>query len=361
MQRPTSTVTPAVVAVLLLMVAGCQKQDDAPAPPRAALVVEADPQNYPLVAAGSGTIGARNTASVGFLVGGRMASRAVGVGEVVKIGDLIANLDTTDLQNQLDAAKAAVSAAQASVDQAAPKEAAMKKLLEQAVVTQDAYNQALQALQSAQANLASAQANERLAESQLGYAALKAPVAGSVTQTGADPGQVVSAGQMIVDIAQTANLDAVFSVSARVAGAAKIGIPVEVSLQQDPSVTTVGVVRQISPSADPTTGTYTIRVGLTNPPAAFRLGALVNGRAQGQDEVLTKLPATALLTSGDSPQVWVVGADGTVHTRPVEVSRYDSDAIFIQSGLDKGDLVVIAGVNSLVDGQKVTPEKVGAR
>jgi RND family efflux transporter MFP subunit len=358
--RPTAF-SAAAVAAFLLAVAGCQKQDETPAPPRTALVVEADPQNYPLVAAGSGTIDARNTTSVGFLVGGRMASRAVGVGDVLKIGDLIANLDTTDLQNQLDAAKAAVSAAQASVDQAAPKEAAMKKLLEQAVITQDAYNQALQALQSAQANLATAQANERLAESQLGYAALKAPVAGSVTQTGADPGQVVAAGQTIVDIAQTANLDAVFSVAARVAGAAKIGIPVEVSLQQDPSVKTVGVVRQISPSADATTGTYTIRVGLTDPPAAFRLGALVNGRAQGQDEVLTKLPATALLTSGDSPAVWVVGADGTVHTKPVKVARYDSDAIFIESGLDKGDLVVIAGVNSLVDGQKVTPEKVAAR
>ena len=361
MPRPMSVAAPVAVILLSLAVAGCQKKDETPAPPRTALVVEADPQAYPLVANGSGTIDARNTASVGFLVGGRMSSRAVGVGDVVKVDDLIANLDTTDLQNQLDAAKAAVAAAQATLDQAVPKEAAMKKLLAEGVTTQDTYNQALQALQSAQANLASAQANQRLAESQLGYATLKAPVAGAVTQTGADPGQVVSAGQMIVDIAQTADLDAVFSVAARVATAAKIGIPVDVSLQQDPTIKTVGAVRQISPSADATTGTYTIRVGLTNPPAQFRLGVLVNGRAEVAGGVYVKVPATALLTTGDTPAVWVVGSDETVSKKPVKVSSYESDAVLIESGVEKGDLVVIAGVNSLVDGQKVTPQKVASQ
>ncbi len=361
MPTPMRTVAPAVMVLLSLAVAGCQKKEETPAPPRTALVVVADPQDYPLVADGSGTIDARNTTSVGFLVGGRMASRSVGVGDVVKLDDLIASLDTADLQDQLDAAKAAVAAAQASLDQAAPKEAAMKKLLEEGVTTRDSYNQALQALQTAQANLTSAQANERLAQSQLGYATLKAPVAGAITQTGADPGQVISAGQMIVDIAQTADLDAVFSVSARVATAAKVGIPVDVTLQQDPSVKAVGAVRQISPGADPTTGTYTVRVGLTNPPAQFRLGALVNGHVEVAGGVLTKLPATALLTTGTSPEVWIVSADKTVHAKPVKVSRYDSDAVFIESGLDKGDLVVIAGVNSLLDGQKVTPETVASR
>jgi RND family efflux transporter MFP subunit len=323
--------------------------------------VEADPRAYPIVIDGSGTIDAQNTSSVGFLVGGRMSSRAVGVGDAVKVGDLIANLDTTDLQNQLDAAKAAVAAAQATVDQAVPKEAAMKKLLADGVTTQDTYNQALQALQSAQANLSSAQANQRLAESQLGYATLKAPVAGAITQTGADPGQVVSAGQMIVEIAQTADLDAVFSVAARVANAAKVGAPVDVSLQDTPSIKTVGAVRQISPSADATTGTYTVRVGLTNPPAEFRLGALVNGHAEVPGDVLIGVPATALLTTGDTPQVWVVGADGTVHKKSVKVSSYRSDIVLIESGLDKGDLVVIAGVNSLADGEKVTAEKVASQ
>ncbi len=166
---------------------------------------------------------------------------------------------------------------------------------------------------------------------------------------------------MIIEVADTGALDAVFSVAAQLAVVAKVGVPVAVWLQSDPSIKVEGAVRQIAPSADATTGTYTIKVGLTDPPAAMRLGALVRGRVETTGADVFSVPPTALVQTGEKPAVWVVGADDkAVHLTPVKVERYDTDAVLISSGLNKGDLVVIAGVNSLAEGQVVNVDKVNA-
>lgn len=360
MQRQIRSAALAVFGALLL--ASCQEAEAPPPAPRKARVVEAEPAAVALSGEGSGTVAARITANVGFLVGGRMTSRNVDVGAAVKPGDLIAKLDPSDLQNQLTAAEAQVKAAQAAVAQATPQEAAKKKLLKDGFTTQADYDQALKALQSAQADLQAAEANQKLAADQLNYATLNSPVTGVVTQIGAEAGQVVQAGQMIVQVAETGALDAVFSVAAKAASLAKLGMPVKVTLQDNPSISVTGSLREISPSADPVTGTYQAKVSLDAPPPEFRLGALVRGSVEVPgDGLVVRLPPTALIQSGDKPAVWVVSADGAVAKRDVTVDRYDTDAVLVSGGIEKGDLVVIAGVNSLAEGQKVAIDKVAAR
>ena len=186
MQRQIRSAALAVFGALLL--ASCQEAEAPPPAPRKARVVEAEPAAVALSGEGSGTVAARITANVGFLVGGRMTSRNVDVGAAVKPGDLIAKLDPSDLQNQLTAAEAQVKAAQAAVAQATPQEAAKKKLLKDGFTTQADYDQALKALQSAQADLQAAEANQKLAADQLNYATLNSPVTGVVTQIGAEAG-----------------------------------------------------------------------------------------------------------------------------------------------------------------------------
>jgi RND family efflux transporter MFP subunit len=349
---------PAAAVIAALVLAACKPEETPPPPPRTARVIEAVPVPLSLSAEGSGTIASRTNTSVGFLVSGRLDTRDIDVGDVVTVGETIAAIDPTDLKNQLDSAKSAVDAANAAVMQTSAEEAAKRQLLKDGFTTQSEYNQALKALQTAQADLASAQANVRLAEDQLGYATLKSPVAGAVTMTGADPGQVIQAGQMIVTIADTSALDAVFSVPAQLANLARIGGEVSVWLQQNPNIRTTGKVRQIAPDADQTTGTYTIKVALENPPPEMRLGALVRGRAEQTGEDVISVPPTALVQTGEQPQVWIVDADGAVHLKPVTVVRYDTGAVLISEGVEEGDLVVIAGVNSLAEGQVVTVEKV---
>jgi RND family efflux transporter MFP subunit len=178
-----------------------------------------------------------------------------------------------------------------------------------------------------------------------------------VTATGADPGQVVAAGQMVVEISHNDAREAVFAVAGEDIARAKLGMAVNVSLQDRPEVAATGTIREMSPEADSTTGTYQVKVALPSPPPEMRLGAVVVGRveSEGNQEVAT-LPPTALLQSGDQPQVWVVGKDDKVARRTVKLVEFDTDSVVVGHGLSAGEKVVTAGVNSLADGDLVKPE-----
>ncbi|HEU4693631.1 MAG TPA: efflux RND transporter periplasmic adaptor subunit, partial [Vicinamibacterales bacterium] len=140
---------------------------------------------------------------------------------------------------------------------------------------------------------------------------------------------------------------------------AKLGMPVKVWLQSRPGIAVMGSIRQISPEADSTTGTYEVKVALASPPLEMRLGAVVVGRAETEGPEVISVPSNALLQSGDGPQVWVVAEDGRVHRRAVELLEFSADSIVIGRGLSTGENVVTAGVNSLAEGQPVRPEMEG--
>ena len=88
----------------------------------------------------------------------------------------------------------------------------------------------------------------------------------------------------------------------------------------------------------------------------MRLGAIVVGRPEIEGREVVSLPPSALLQSGDGPQVWVVGQDGKVHRRAVGLLEFDAGAVVISHGLTAGEKVVIAGINSLAEGDAVKPE-----
>jgi RND family efflux transporter MFP subunit len=294
---------------------------------------------------------------VGFEVGGRLVARFVDVGAVVTKGQKLAKLSDVDYQNRVTAAEADLAAAKAAVAQAAPQEWRYRTLLKQGWTTRALYENALRALQSAEAQVQSAEANLRIVQNQLGYTELLAPDDGIVTAAKADPGQVVDAGQAIVEIARNAEREAVFAVASEHIAHAKVGMPVKVSLQGRPEIAVTGSIREISPEADSTTGTYKVKVTLPSPPpGAMRLGAVVVGHAEIKGQEVTSLPPTALLQSGDGPQVWVVADDGKVQRRTVELLKFDANSVVISRGLAAGEKVVTAGINSLAEGESVKPE-----
>jgi len=164
----------------------------------------------------------------------------------------------------------------------------------------------------------------------------------------------VQAGQMIVRIAHDGGVDAVFEVPPQVVRRASRAQPVAVALTDDPAVTATGLVREISPQADPVTGTFTVRVGLENPPAGMLFGSIVNGRVTVEGDPLIVVPSSALATSGGGPALWVVDpANSTVALRPIRIARHEPDTVIVAEGLAPGDTIVTAGVQTLRDGQKV--------
>jgi RND family efflux transporter MFP subunit len=207
---------------------------------------------------------------------------------------------------------------------------------------------------SAQAAVDSDAAQLHDAEDQVSYTKLMADAPGAVIATGAEAGEVVRAGQMIATVAHNDGADAVFDVPATLFRQVSPDALINIALTDDPSVHTVGQVRETAPQADPVTNSYRVKVGLSDWPQAMRLGATVIGQTRMMAPGGVELPATALTMADNKPAVWVVDrATQLVSLRPVELQRQDSSSIVVTRGLEGGEVVVTAGVHALRPGQKV--------
>ena len=177
----------------------------------------------------------------------------------------------------------------------------------------------------------------------------------SVIAKGAEAGEVVRAGQMIVTVAHDDGADAVFDVPASLMRQVSPDALISIALTDDPAVHTVGRVRETAPQADPVTGSYRVKVGLTEWPEAMRLGATVTGETRMLARGGIELPATRADQRGKSAGC-LGGRSGNVTLCPFDPStlqRQDSSSIVVTRGLEGGDLVVTAGVHALRPGQKV--------
>jgi len=343
------------LASCLLAVVGCGRSAP-PAPlirPVLTTVIRYGTSGEPVTL--SGQIQAQNQANLAFRIGGRLIERRVSLGDTVAPGQLIARIESQDAKNSLSSAQADLAAAQATLVQARNNEERYRSLVATGVVSRAQYDDAQQQFAAAQSRVAAATASVQTARDNVSYTDLRSDVAGSVTAKGAEPGEVVQAGQMIVQVAQKGGKDAVFNVPAALMRQARTPPKVvTVALADDPSISAVGGVREISPQADPTTGTYLVKVGLQNPPDTMRLGATVVGSVTLSPEPMVSVPGTSIIQLAGKPAVWVVDPhSGKVTARAVNVLRYDASAVVISSGLKDDDIVVTAGVHALRPGQQV--------
>ncbi len=344
----------ALILVSLGALAGCGRH--APPPPLVrpvqSVVVHYGAAGEPVTL--SGQIQAQIEANLAFRIGGRLIERRVSIGDRVMPGQMVARIESQDPENSLRSAQADLSAGQATLVQARNNEARYRALISTGVISRAQYDDAQQQLAAAQSRVTRAEAAARTARDNVGYTELRADVAGVVTGKGAEPGEVVQAGQMVVQVAQKGGRDAVFNVPALLMREAPRNPDVTVALSDDPHISVLGHVREVSPQADPTTGTYVVKVGLDNPPETMRLGATVVGTTTLNAEAVVRLPGSALIQIDGKPSVWVVDpAAHTVAARPVTVLRYDADAAVIGGGLRDGDRVVTAGSHALLPGQRV--------
>jgi RND family efflux transporter MFP subunit len=341
-------------ACVLLAMAACGKEEKAAGPVvRPVRTVTVEPRAAGETLSLTGEIQPRYQADIGFRVSGKILERPVDVGTDVKKGDLLARLDPQQYRQDLAVAKADVAAADAEVTRSQAQELRQRELLKNGYTTRVKYEQALKSLKTAQAQAEAARARQVQATENLGYTELRADENGVVTAVGADAGQVVSAGQMVVRLARPGEREAVFNVAEAAFHKPPQNPAVEVRLVSNSDIKTEGKVRYVSPQADPTTRTYTVRVSLPDAPPQMRLGANVIGSVTMSEGQVISLPSGALFEKDGKPAVWLVGADGTVALKPITVLRYTGDSFVVGSGLTKGEIVVTAGVQKLIPGEKV--------
>jgi RND family efflux transporter MFP subunit len=344
-----------MVAASALILAACGRETETKeSPPRPVRTTTIEKRESLVPLTFTGRVEAEDEVSVAFRIAGRLIASDTKVGQRVEAGQLLAQLESQNELSTLRQAKAALSAAQGQLTQARNHYERQETLLAQGWTTRANFEAATQARQTAQSQVEAAEAQLSSAHDLVSFTELRADAPGKITATGPSAGEVVQAGQMIAKIARQDGRDAVFDVAAQMVRAASGDVQVTVSLTDDPKVTARGRIRQIAAQADPVTRTFEVKVGLTDPPAAMRLGATVNGRVETSSGPVIDIPASAVTRINQQPAVWIVDpSTNLVSARNVDILRFDQAQVIISQGLDAGEVVVTAGVQALHPGQKV--------
>jgi membrane fusion protein, multidrug efflux system len=339
----------------LLALSACSKPAPAVEPVRAVKVMKVGENGLVMTHEYSGEVRARVESRLGFRVAGKLIKRQAEVGQRVKAGQVLAQIDPQDYKLAADAGRAQVSAASTNRDLAAADFKRFQALKDQNFISGAELERREATLKAAQAQLEQAQVQLKSQGNQAGYATLVADVSGIITAVEAEPGQVVSAGTPVVRIAQDGPRDVVFSVPEDRVGQLKVGASVAIKRWADTG-DMQGRVREIGASADPVTRTFPVKVAV-DAASAPALGSTVyvvpSSGTEGVQAM--KLPTSALFQQSQASYVWVLDpASMTVKDTPVQIATADGNEAVIAAGIKPGQLVVSAGVHVLQTGQKVT-------
>lgn len=348
----TARALAAVVAASLLFVAGCDQPDSDPRTVDALVrIVLVEPAS-PVERAFTGTVAARVQSDLGFRISGKIVERLVDTGQVVQAGTPLYRIDPTDYDHAIAAQLGNVAAAKARQIQAAADEKRYRRLLPSGAVSASEYDATKAAADSARALLDAAQAQLKVAQDESRYSTLVADADGTVVETLAEPGQVVSAGQAVARIAHVGPREASISLPETVRP--PIGSAAQASLYGR-DARWPAHLRQLSDAADPLTRTYEARYILEGDAAMAPLGATVtillpNDHAADR----TAVPLGALSDEGKEAGVWVFDEKtSTVTFQPVRIDQVGAETAILSGGVSVGERIVALGAHLLHDGQRV--------
>lgn len=286
----------------------------------------------------NGTLEAEREVDIVARTGGPLVALNTEEGVQVKAGEILAQIDELEARAQVEIARVALQDAEIVYNRA-------KASLENAVVSQEVYDTALSALESAKAQLSGN-------EIQLGYTRITAPFDGLIIQRAVKFGETVTAGQQLFRISDFDPLLCVIGVPERDLARLSVGQPAILQVEAFPGEQFQGRVLRISPVVDAATGT--IRVTLE----VNRQGRLSPGMFAGvrlvtdvrQDALIMPKRALSLESLADS--VFVV-EDGAAYRRNVTLGYEEDDRVEVTSGLDRGDRVIVVGQDGLTDATPV--------
>lgn len=338
------------------LLAGCSKPEPAPEPMRSVKLVTVGASALHAQLEYAGEVRARVESRLGFRVAGKIAERQAELGQRVRAGQVLAQLDPRDYQLATEAARAQVAAARTQRDLAAADLQRYAALKAQNFISGAELERREASAKSAQATLDQAQAQLASQGNQAAYTRLLADAAGVVTGVDAEPGQVVAAGTPVVRIAQDGPRDVVFAVPEDKVAALRVGQPVQVRVWAGGEAL-AGRVREVAASADAVTRTFQVKVAIDGadvPPLGSTAYVTPQALSREGTQAL-KLPTTALRQEGQQTAVWLFDpATSTVRSQPVQVATADGNDVVIAAGLAPGQQVVATGVHVLAPGQKVT-------
>lgn len=297
---------------------------------------------------------ARVESPLGFRVGGKVAERFVNVGQHVKRGETLMRLDLADFDLSVKRQQADVDAAHALWAKATADLGRMQGLVEAGALSARAFDEAQEAQGSTRARWEAARAQLDLAKNAYRYADLRADSDGTVVERFADVGQVVSAGQSVVTLAQEGAREALIDLPETLRPA--LGSAATARLYAQPAQSFPAQLRELSGSADPSTRTYRARYVVDGIARDTPLGStVIISIAHPAVASERRVPLSAIYDRGEGPGLWVLASDNSVHYRAVKMSRIDDEDAVLSEGIDPGEKVIGLGAHQLHEGQKVRP------
>ena len=355
MRRFIFIVTGLALAGLL---AGCGRSEQKTEDIRPVRAIQLAASQQQVTAEYSGNVQARVESQLGFRVGGKIQTRKVDVGSLVKPGQVLMQLDPQDLRLAQAQAEASFKSAKSNFELAEFELKRYQELRKTNAISQSAMDAKNTAFESAKASFEQAQAIFKTQSNQAAYASLTSDVEGVVTAINAEVGQVVAAGSPVVQVAKAGELEVVVGIPENNVDVVKRATKIEIRLWANPKEIINGKIRELSPVADAATRTFIAKVSIIDPTpkqtALVKLGMtaavqfLVNTPG-----AFVKVPLTALYQEKGVTSVWVV-EKGTVKLVPVQIGGVNGNDVLLTSGVVAGQTVVTAGVHVLNPGQRVS-------
>jgi membrane fusion protein, multidrug efflux system len=296
-----------------------------------------------------GTLQPRYQNPLGFRIGGKVIARHVETGDRVVAGQLLMQLDPEDASLQVEVANSDWIAARSILSQVEAEENRLRPLLSNGSASKSEYDVAAAARDTARARLEAAQRRKQLAENQRAYCDLKADRDGLVTSANAEIGQVVAAGQPVMQWMHGEKLEAAVSVPESMHRDIK-SLQADVTLWSRPGVRVQGRLRELSPVAALPSRMYDARFELVDAPDDLALGMTATVHLADSESIGIPIPMSAIAQRGGQPSVWKVRSDGTLESLTVSIVRFETEHAIVRGNLYEGDQLVSAGV------QKLDPE-----
>lgn len=292
------------------------------------------------------------------------------IGSKVNQGDLLAEIDTPEVDQELMQARAARQQVVAAMDLAKINADRYQSLRKTDSVSQQEADTQSSGYEQAVANLAAADANVKRLQELEGFKHVYAPFTGVLTRRTVDPGALINsgnagaAGKELFDIARTDPLRVYVFVPQAYAPAIKNGMDAVVTLQEFPGQKFIGTVVRTADSIDTTTRTLLTEVDVPNKDGKLLPGSFgeVHFRPNIDAQKVT-VPVNAMLFRTAGPQVAVVGNDGKVELRRITIGRDYGTTLEIVGGVDVNDRIIVNPSDSIEDGQQVNvaPEQQGGQ
>jgi len=329
---------------MLFLCAACSPPVPPPEPPRPVLTSVLGANTDDGTTTYSGEVRSRYESALGFRISGKISARLVDVGSVVKAGDVLARLDPADTALSAAASKAQLDLAEADVRR-------YRELRSKNFVSSSA-------LDAKETAFKSAKAQADLSHNQSTYTVLRADQAGVVEAIAAEAGQVVVAGQTILRLARTDELEVSIAIPESRRSAVRLQQAATIRLWSDEQARYKGLVRELSPVADAATRTYAARVSILQPDAKIALGMTASvlftdeaSTTGGETEL--RVPLTAIFQNEGKPALWIVAADQTLSLKAVNILAYGEKDAVISGAVTAGERYVVAGVHKLAAGEKI--------